>query len=70
MKGASYKEVIESMENAEEAHKANPFVRVTPKDKAHVVEDDKLFEEETPWIEDEPTSEEPVKADEEPKDQE
>jgi cell division protease FtsH len=70
MKGASYKEVIESMENAEETHKANPFVRVTPKDKAHVVEDDKLFEKETPWIEDEPTSEEPVKADEEPKDQE
>ncbi|MBQ9114158.1 MAG: ATP-dependent zinc metalloprotease FtsH [Clostridia bacterium] len=40
MKGASYKEVIEAMENAEEAHQANPFVRVTPTDKAHVVEDE------------------------------
>ena len=70
MKGASYKEVIESMENAEETHKSNPFVRVTPKDKAHVVEDDKLFEEETPWVEDETPAEEPVKADEETKDQE
>ena len=70
MKGMSYKEVIESMENAEETHKSNPFVRVTPKDKAHVVEDDKLFEEETPWVEDETPAEEPVKADEETKDQE
>lgn len=40
MKGASYKEVIEAMENAEELHKANPFVRVTPTDKAHVVADE------------------------------
>ena len=40
MKGASYKEVIEAMENAEESHRANPFVRVTATDKAHVVADE------------------------------
>ncbi|MBE7100289.1 MAG: ATP-dependent zinc metalloprotease FtsH [Clostridiales bacterium] len=47
MKGASYKEVIEAMENAEESHRANPFVRVTATDKAHVIEDETEKVEET-----------------------
>ena len=37
MDGASYKEVIEEMERREGQHEANPFARVTPEEKAHVV---------------------------------
>ena len=37
MNGASYKEVIEEMEKREGQHEANPFARVTPEEKSHVV---------------------------------
>jgi cell division protease FtsH len=51
MKGASYKEVVEAMENAEEAHKANPFVRVTAADKEHIVADENEKFEATETVE-------------------
>ncbi len=40
MKGASYKEVIESMDGKEELHKANPFATMTQPSKEHIVEDE------------------------------
>ena len=45
MNGASYKEVIEEMEKKEGQHEANPFARVTPEEKAHVVSETKATEE-------------------------
>ena len=39
MKGASWKEVVESMEGKEELHAANPFASMTTPDKDHVIED-------------------------------
>ena len=39
MKGADWKEVIESMDGKEEQHKANPFARVTAPSKEHVIEE-------------------------------
>ncbi len=38
MKGASYKEVIESMEGKEEEHKNNPFASVTHPTKEHLID--------------------------------
>ena len=38
MNGASYKEVIEFMDSKEETHEKNPFLRMTPATKEHVVE--------------------------------
>jgi CO/xanthine dehydrogenase Mo-binding subunit len=63
MNGASYKEVIEEMEKREGQHAANPFARVTPEEKAHVVseteataekavEETAVEAEETPFVED------------------
>ena len=62
MNGASYKEVIEEMEKREGQHEANPFARVTPEEKAHVVseteataekavEETAVEAEETPFVE-------------------
>ena len=39
MKGASYQEVIDSMDGKEEKHKANPFVNMTTPSKEHLVEE-------------------------------
>jgi cell division protease FtsH len=39
MKGASYQEVIDSMDGKEEAHKANPFANMTTPSKEHLVEE-------------------------------
>jgi cell division protease FtsH len=63
MEGASYKEVIEKMERREGQHEANPFARVTPVSKEHVVSETESstekstkekaadLEEETPFVE-------------------
>ena len=63
MEGASYKEVIEEMERREGQHEANPFARVTPVSKEHVVSETESstekstkekaadLEEETPFVE-------------------
>ncbi|MBQ7948572.1 MAG: ATP-dependent zinc metalloprotease FtsH [Clostridia bacterium] len=40
MKGANWKEVVESMEGKEELHKTNPFANATTPSKEHVVADD------------------------------
>ena len=40
MKGASYKEVIEYMNNREDTHKSNPFAQATTPTKEHVVVSD------------------------------
>jgi len=39
MKGASYQEVIDSMDGKEEKHKANPFANMTTPSKEHLVEE-------------------------------
>ena len=39
MKGASYQEVIDSMDGKEETHKANPFANMTTPSKEHLVEE-------------------------------
>jgi cell division protease FtsH len=54
MKGVDWKEVIASMEGKEEAHKANPFARVTEPTKEHVIEEKAEPAEEQP-VETEPT---------------
>ena len=51
MDGASYKEVIEEMEKREGEHEANPFARVTPEKKEHVVSDEPVKEEKTEKVE-------------------
>ena len=51
MDGASYKEVIEEMEKREGEHEANPFARVTPEKKEHVVSDEPAKEEKTEKVE-------------------
>ena len=51
LKGASYKEVIQAMEEKEDTHAKNPFIRVTEPEKEHIVADDT---DEVPWVEDEP----------------
>lgn len=40
MKGASYKEVIESMDGKEERHEADPFANMTQPSKDHVIEEE------------------------------
>ena len=47
MNGASYKEVIAEMEKKEGQHEANPFARVTPEEKAHVVSETENKQTET-----------------------
>ena len=40
MKGADWKEVVQSMDGKEELHKANPFASVTQPSKEHLIEED------------------------------
>ncbi len=57
MKGATWKEVVEAMEGKEEIHAKNPFASMTTPSNEHVIAGD-----ETPWVEDEPKTEEPVET--------
>ena len=57
MKGATWKEVVEAMEGKEEIHAKNPFASMTTPSSEHVIADD-----DTPWVEDEPKTEEPVET--------
>ncbi len=48
MKGADWKEVIQSMDGKEEAHKTNPFASATQPSKEHVIEDEAEVTEQKP----------------------